>query len=415
MNHLLNNLNDLKNKLTNNYQFFVQKTRLHYVIEHVKKFSMAYILIILFLSFGIKDPQLFRPDQIINLIQNNIYIWVLCLGMLLIIIAGHIDLSVGTLLGFLGIISVQLYNLVGNSAGSIILTTLIIILVGLILGLMQGFLVGYGKIPAFIVTLGGLMLFRGLQLWITNGQTFLIDGKYDSYYVQFVIGSIPDVKINNFSVFSFLFFVISVIVVILLRLWGRRNKTKFKLKTQNIILFIASQIITVLLFLGVGVVIALSSRGMQWFVFYSILIIVVFVFLTQNTTFGRSVYAIGGNKKAAALSGINIKRNTTIIFGIMGALAGFAAIIYTGYTTSAASNVGEEFALNIISAVFIGGASVSGGVGTVVGTILGAALLQTIDQAMTIANSTVAIKNVIKGLILIAAVGWDVFSNRKTR
>ncbi|WP_051619050.1 ABC transporter permease subunit [[Mycoplasma] collis] len=423
MNKLINSLSEIRNKFSyfkkeslNKYKNFVQKTKLNYVFDHIKKFSMAYILLIIFFSFGIRDPELFRPDQIINLLKSNIYIWVLSLGMLLIIIAGHIDLSVGTFLGFLGVISVPLYNKIGDSLGSVILVIFITILLGALFGLAQGLLIGYGKIPAFVVTLGGLLLFRGLQLVVTNGATFNITNGFDSYYVQFVIGSVPDIRINNsFSIFSFLFFVVVTVIVVLLRIFGRLNKKKFGLKIQNFILFIISQIVTVIIFLAMGLIIALSTSGMQWFILYSIILIILFVFLTQNTTFGRSIYAMGGNKKAAALSGINIKRNTTIIFVIMGALIGFGSIIFTANVNSAASGIGEDFALNVISAVYIGGASVSGGIGTVLGTIIGAGLLQTIDQAMRIANSSVAIQNIIKGIILIAAVGWDVFSNRKTR
>ncbi len=152
---------------------------------------------------------------------------------------------------------------------------------------------------------------------------------------------------------------------------------------------------------------------MKYFVLYTGIALALFTFLTQNTAFGRSVYAIGGNRKAAKLSGVNVKRTTMIIFVIIGALAGFSSIIYTATFSSATSSRGDDLALDVISVVFTGGASVYGGIGTVSGTILGTSIIGVINQGLLVLNVESSQKNIIKGLILVSVVGWDVLSNKK--
>lgn len=415
LNIVRNKISEIKKHWSQSLDNFLVKTKLNYVLDNIKKNSMYYILLILFVVFAIiTKGDFLNPLQIINLIQANAYIWILSLGMLLIIIAGHIDLGAGKLTVFLGVVAANLYSQFNQNIAA---TVIVVLIIGFLIGLIQGLLVGYGKIPAFVVTLGAYLVFKGASTHLSGGSspTFLID---DSI-VALTYSSFPDVNLGTesdpFYIIAFLLFLISAFVITGLRFYGRKKRAMYGLKNQNIFVFIFTQIITFALTLAIGLWIAFSLKGLQLYILYTLIIIVFFAFLTQFTTFGRSIYAIGGNKKAAELSGINIKKNTTILFIIMGVLSAIAAFVMLGVTFSVSAANGEEYALNAISSVFIGGASVSGGIGNVSGTIAGALILQSIDQAFTINNIPAPIQQVIKGLILVGAVSWDVFSNRKTR
>lgn len=404
-------IDNIKQMLAPKTAAISEKMKLQLISSHLKKFSMVYILILLIAIFaGITDGTLLTPDTILLLLKNNSYITILAMGMLLVILSGNIDLSIGTLVGFLSILSITIYNVTGNIIVTFLLTTLI----GTAFGILQGFLIGYIGIPAFIVTLGGFLAFQGAQLAYTKGASFAPTNIAGFQYG--VIGAIPDIQIgNSFWVFSFLIFLFAGFLVVALRFFGYTSKKRAGLKTSKLWIFLLNQLIIFALFIGFGLEMALSRTGVLYYVIYVLIFIILFTFITQNTTFGRAVYAIGGNKKAAKLSGVNIKRTTFWIFVIMGALGGFSGVIFAGIAASATSNSGGDLALNVISAVFIGGASVYGGIGTVAGTVIGSSLLQVINQGMVIKNLLTAEQYIVKGIILIAAVGWDVMINKKNR
>ncbi|AJC49725.1 sugar ABC transporter permease [Mesomycoplasma flocculare] len=380
-------------------------------LHHLKKFSMLYIFLLVFVIFlGITKGTLLQANTFTLLFQNNSYIIILAMGMLLVILSGNIDLSVGTLVGLLGLFSVYIYN---NTGQSIWLTFILTTLIGAIIGFMQGWLIGYGNIPAFIVTLGGFLAFKGAQLVYSNGATLTPIGSVDSTYIKGTIGGIPDLKIGPIWMFSLFLPLILGAIIVALRTWGYYTKRKFGIKVQNIIIFLIIQVIIFSLFLACGIIFSLGDKSMRYYVLYVGIALALFTFLSQNTAFGRSVYAIGGNRKAALLSGVNVKRTTMIIFIIIGALAGFSSIIFTATYSSATSSRGDDLALDVISVVFTGGASVYGGIGSVSGTILGTSIIGVINQGLLVLNVAESQKYIIKGLILVAVVGWDVLSNKK--
>ncbi|WP_215780072.1 sugar ABC transporter permease [Mesomycoplasma hyorhinis] len=413
-----NHFNNVSRQLHNfkkNWRHFLKNTKTGYYVDeslhHLKKFSMLYIFVIIFAIFlGITNGTLLQPDTFSLLFQNNAYIIILAMGMLLVILSGNIDLSVGTLVGLLGLFSVYIYN---NTGQSIWLTFILTTLIGAAIGLIQGYLIGYGNIPAFIVTLGGFLAFKGAQLFYSGGSTLTPIGSRSSTYITGTIEGIPDIQVGSVWIFSLILPIIFGAIIVGLRVWGYFSKQKFGIRTQNIYIFIVIQIIIFLLFTGSGVIFGLGTKSMKYFVLYTGIALALFTFLTQNTAFGRSVYAIGGNRKAAKLSGVNVKRTTMIIFVIIGALAGFSSIIYTATFSSATSSRGDDLALDVISVVFTGGASVYGGIGTVSGTILGTSIIGVINQGLLVLNVESSQKNIIKGLILVSVVGWDVLSNKK--
>ncbi|QJB71425.1 sugar ABC transporter permease [Mycoplasma sp. 1654_15] len=397
------------------WNYFLKNHKYGYYVDnglhHLKKFSMLYIFLIIFCIFlGITNGTLLQPNTFTLLFQNNSYIIILAMGMLLVILSGNIDLSVGTLVGLLGLFSVTIYN---NTGQSIWLTFILTTIIGAAIGLIQGFLVGYGNIPAFIVTLGGFLAFKGAQLLYSNGGTLSPIGGGSSTYITGTIRGIPDIQVGTVWIFSLILPIIFGAIIVSLRVWGYFSKQKFGIRTQNIFIFAAIQTIIFLLFLACGIIFGLGSNPMRYFVLYIGIALALFTFLTQNTSFGRAVYAIGGNRKAAKLSGVNVKRTTMIIFIIIGALAGFASIVYTATFSSATSSRGDDLALDVISVVFTGGASVYGGIGSVSGTILGTSIIGVINQGLLVLNVQESQKNIIKGLILVSVVGWDVLSNKK--
>lgn len=406
MKNLQKNLQNSKDKFTE----FTRWSKLDIVLNNIKKFSMIYLILVLCIYFYFDTKgQILQPNQFLNLIKNNAIVIILSFGMLLVIISGNIDLSVGTLTGFLAIISVQVLN----ATKSVPLTFLALLLIGALVGLVQGFLVGYFKIPAFIVTLAAFLIFQGSQLALTNGTTILISPELQDSLNAWVIQSFPDVKVNGIYVVSLLIFISLAVLIVLMRVLGYLAKKRTGLKTTNIYSFIISQIIIFSLIIAMGILVSISDYGLQMFLFYILIFTAIFVFLTQNTVFGRSVYAIGGNKKSAQLSGISIKLNTTIIFIIIGALAGFAGVVLSAINGAGLVGQGNDTALAVISSVFVGGASVSGGLGTVSGTLMGAGLIGIITQWMLINNFPAANQAIAKGIILLLAVSWDIFNNRK--
>ena len=359
---------------------------------HFRKYSMYYILAFILGVFAMTtDLKNLNPENVVTVFSSNTYILIIGLGMLLVIVGGYIDLSVGAMLGFVGALSVQIYN---QFNGNILLTLIFTIAFGMAFGLFQGFLIGYLKMPAFIVTLGGMLLFQGLLLTITDSKTLMLAG--NSSYVEFVKASMPDVKVGNLNIFSFLIIFLGGLASSLLMFLGRQTKYRYGIALDGRIAFLIKQFCTIALFTVFAYMIGSSARGLQYYMIWIIALVVFFIFLTQNTTFGRKVFAMGGNKKAAALSGINTKLTTVYIFMIIGALASFAAIIHTGEMVSATPSAGSGYELDVISSVFVGGASMQGGVGNVPGTVIGGLILGFINNGMNLMNYAADLQKLLK-------------------
>lgn len=384
------------------------------ISSHVKKFSMFYILGIILAIFAITTKGLnLKSDAFMSVIHNNTYVLIIGLGMLLVIVAGYIDLSVGSMMGFIGAMSIIVFNAIGNMP----LTIIIIVIMGACFGIVQGVLIGYFKLPSFIVTLGTMLLFQGLILTIT--KSLVLSPNADIYgkskYIEFITGSMPDIKVGNFYIFAFILIIAMGLVSVMLMTLGRNKKAKYGLVTDSIMVFSLKIVFMIGMFGIVAFYIATSLFGLRYYLIYVLILVALFIFITQNTTFGRKIYAIGGNKKAAMLSGINASRVTMYIFTLNGAMVGFAAIVFTGIMTAASPLVPSQgYELDIISSVFLGGASNSGGIGTVSGTFIGGLILGYINNGMALMNLQADTRKVVKAVVLLAAVGYDIYSNRKS-
>ena len=390
------------------------RTILNNISKHIKKYSMFYVLasIIVFFAISTKGVSLGSANFVDNIIMNNTYIYIIGLGMLLVIIGGYIDLSVGTMMGFLGAISIMIFNMTENILATLLLT----IMFGVGIGFINGILIGYFKMPAFIVTLGGMLLFSGLTLIVTKSETLtpISDIFGNSDYIKFVTGAMPDIKIGKFFLFSFLIVFTLGIGAVWLMIIGRTKKAKYGLVTDSKFSFITKTIFIISMFAIVAFFAGNSTFGLRYYLLYIMVLIALFIFITQNTSFGRKVYAIGGNKAAAELSGISVGRTTTYIFMIVGAMVGFASIIFTGVMTAASPQVASAgYELDVISSVFVGGASMAGGVGSVSGTFIGGLVLASIRNGFDLMSISAPMQSVIKAIVLLGAVGYDIYSNRK--
>ncbi|MGI6854826.1 multiple monosaccharide ABC transporter permease [Mesorhizobium sp. 1B3] len=373
---------------------------------------LALIAIMVFFQFT-TNGTLFKPVNLTNLVLQNSYIIIMALGMLLVIVAGHIDLSVGSVSGFVGAVAAVLMVRYGFNP---ILAGLICLIVGGLIGASQGYWIAYMKIPSFIVTLAGMLVFKGLSLALLGGQSV---GPFPREFQLLSAGFIPDVigpiTIGSVTLHSTTLVIGIAIVAAMLyfSLKSRRNREKHGYEAEPFALFVVKNtlISAIVLFL---VYMMASYKGLPNVLIVMGVLIALFVFVTKRMTFGRRVYAMGGNVKAAALSGIKTERLTFSIFVIMGVLSALAGLIFAARLNTATPKAGLGFELDVIAAVFIGGASAMGGVGQVAGAVIGAFIMGVMNNGMSIMGVNIDWQQVIKGLVLLGAVVFDVYNKNKT-
>jgi len=399
------------------------------LVRFVKSNLRDYVLLLALLAIMVffqitTHGTLFMPVNVTNIILQNSYIVIMALGMLLIIIAGHIDLSVGQVSGFIGGFAACLLTGAMPFATSIGLpfkfdtysTIAICIALGAAIGGLQGYFVAYHKIPAFIVTLAGMLVFRGLELQELNGASI---GPFPPSFQALSNGYIPD--IFGFQAFGAPFNLLAVLIgiaVTALMVWSnfreRKNQQDHGLAEEPDLIFYGRNLLIAVAFIGFAVLMA-RYKGLPNVLVVMFALIALFVFVTTRTTFGRRVYAMGGNEKAAKLSGINTERMTFLIFTIMGALAALAGLIFAARLNVASPKAGLGFELDVIAACFIGGAAVTGGVGKVVGAVIGAFIMGVMNNGMSIMSIDIGWQFVIKGVVLMFAVFLDVYYKDKAR
>jgi putative multiple sugar transport system permease protein len=350
---------------------------------------------------------LFQPLNLTNLILQNSYIIVMALGMLLVIVAGHIDLSVGSVSGFVGAVAAVLmveYNL--NFA----LTALICLVAGAAIGAAQGYWVAFYKIPAFIVTLAGMLVFRGLTLVVLGGASV---GPFPPEFQLLSTGFIPDpFGGESLKILSLILGLAMALTLLFVKVTGRAARTKHGMENEPLTFFLVKNLVFVAMIAAFSYLLA-SYRGLPNVLIVMLVLMLLYDFVTSKTTVGRRVYALGGNEKAARLSGINTERLTFYTFINMGVLAALAGLIFAARLNTATPKAGLGFELDVIAACFIGGASASGGVGKVLGAVIGAFIMGVMNNGMSIMGIGIDWQQVIKGLVLLAAVFFDVYNKKK--
>ena len=388
---------------------------------------LALVLIMLFFQY-FTNGVLFKPVNLTNIILQNSYIIVMALGMLLVIVAGHIDLSVGSVSGFVGALAAML--MVGWDfppelafLANPFVAGAICLLAGALIGAAQGYLIAYYRIPAFIVTLAGMLIFKGLSLAILAGKSV---GPFPAEFQLLSAGFIPDVigpttmpwlaENGQNVVLHTSTMVIAIVAVVGMVFFSIRTRSRRKSRGYDVepfSLFVIKNVVIAALVMFFAYMLA-SYRGLPNVLVVMAVLIAFFVFLTKRLTFGRRIYALGGNLKAAALSGVKTERTTFYIFAIMGALAALAGMIYAARLNSATPKAGQGLELDVIAAVFIGGASALGGVGQVAGAVIGAFIMGVMNNGMSIMGVNIDWQQMIKGVVLLAAVFFDLYNKNRS-
>jgi len=373
------------------------------------------LLIMAFFEF-MTSGVLLAPVNITNLILQNSYIVIMALGMLLIIVGGNIDLSVGSIVGFVGAIAATM--MVDYKMPWVPVVGLSLLL-GAVIGAAQGYFVAFAKIPSFIVTLGGMLIFRGLTGNILLGQFV---GPFPKDFQGISSGFIPDALTGLFTdgtIFgagfrwgSMLLGLAGAVFLIFssARRWKREKE--HTLETEPFAFFVVKNAIFALLIVGFSYLLA-SYRGLPNVLVTMGALILLYTFVTTRMTIGRRIYALGGNRLAAQLSGIRTERLIFATFVNMGVLAALAGLIVAARLNSATPSAGNSFELDVIAACFIGGASASGGVGKVMGVVIGAFVMGVMNNGMSILGIGIYWQYVVKGCVLLAAVYVDVYQKNR--
>ena len=385
---------------------------LRFVKSNIRDYALLLSLLVIMVFFQFTTSgTLFKPVNMTNLILQNSYIVIMALGMLLIIVAGHIDLSVGSVSGFVGAVAAVM--MVPWKMDPFV-TMLACLALGAAIGGAQGYFVAYHRIPAFIVTLAGMLIFKGLALTVLGGASV---GPFPRQFQLLSSGYVPDVFNITFmgGPFNLLALIIGAVVtavIIYFNIKERREQQAHGLAEEPHIIYLGRNVLIAGAFLGFTFLMA-RYKGLPNVLIVMFALIALFVFLTTRTTFGRRVYAMGGNEKAAKLSGINTERMTFMIFVIMGALAGLAGLVFAARLNVATPKAGAGFELEVIAACFIGGAAVTGGVGKIIGAVIGAFIIGVMNNGMSIMGIGIDYQFVIKGAVLMLAVFLDVYYKNK--
>jgi putative multiple sugar transport system permease protein len=376
--------------------------------ENIRQYSMLIALIAIMIFFQvITDGALMKPLNLTNLVLQNSYVVILALGMLLVIVAGNIDLSVGSVAAFSGAVAAVL---IVNYDVNFAVAMAICLVIGAAIGTMQGYFVAYIKIPAFIVTLAGMLIFRGLTLVLLEGQSI---GPFPPEFQALSSGFIPDpLGASGMRVTTLIIGALISVFLVFLDFRGRQNQKKYGFAVSPFYLFLLKNLLVVGAIMGLSYLLA-SYNGLPNVLIVLGVLIALYAFVTNRTVLGRRIYALGGNQKAAKLSGVNTERLTLYTFINMGILAAIAGMIITARLNSATAKAGTGFELDAIAATFIGGASATGGIGTVFGAVIGAFIMGTLNNGMSILGVGIDWQQAIKGIVLLIAVFFDVYNKNK--
>ena len=376
--------------------------------NNLRAYGLVLSLVVIMVFFQIEtDGTLFQPLNLTNLILQNSYIIVMALGMLLVIVSGHIDLSVGSVSGFVGAVAAVLMV---NHGVHFVVATILCLILGGVIGAAQGYWVAFYKIPSFIVTLAGMLVFKGLALAVLEGSSV---GPFPDTFQLLSTGFIPDpFHGETLRVTSLVAGILMALVLLVSKVRGRAERVKHGMESEPAILFMVKNLVFASMIAAFSYMLA-SYKGLPNVLIVMLLLMLIYDCVTSRTTLGRRIYALGGNEKAARLSGIKTERLTFYTFINMGMLSALAGLIFAARLNTATPKAGLGFELDVIAACFIGGASASGGVGKVLGAVIGAFIMGVMNNGMSIMGIGIDYQQVIKGLVLLAAVCVDVYNKKK--
>ncbi len=386
------------------------------VLDVVKKYTMILMLVLVTLVFQWgTGGKLLKPQNLSNLIAQNAYVFVLATGMLLCILTGgNIDLSIGSVVCFVGAVGVSLME---KKNLNMFAAIGVMIVIGILIGAWQGFWIAFVKIPPFITTLAGMLIFRGLSNVVLEGMTVaiksetfisLFGGGKDCYFKDF-LGTGQGLNIT-----CLVAGIVIAVIYVLIQVFDRVSKQRKGYTVEALTPMIIKTVLIVAVLVWFFYQLA-NYKGIPTVLAWVVAIILIYGYITSNTTIGRYFYAVGGNQKATELSGINTKMVFFRAYTNMGFLAAIAGMITVARMTSAQPTYGQNYEMDAIGSCFIGGASAYGGIGTVPGVIVGALLMGIINQGMSIMGVDMNWQKVIKGLVLLAAVIFDVVSKKENK
>ena len=382
---------------------------LRFVRAHIRDYALLLSLLAIMVFFQFTtNGTLFMPVNMTNIILQNSYIVIMALGMLLVIVAGHIDLSVGSVSGFIGAVAAVMMV---NWKVDPFVSVLACLALGAAIGGVQGYFIAYHKIPAFIVTLAGMLIFKGLALTVLGGASV---GPFPKEFQLLSSGYVPDIFGGSLNILALLIGVLVTAVIIYFNYRERLNQQAHGLAEEPDIIFYGRNLLIAIAFLGFSFLMA-RYKGLPNVLVVMFALIALFVFVTTNTTMGRRIYAMGGNEKATKLSGIDTEKLTFLIFVIIGALAALAGLVFAARLNVATPKAGLGFELDVIAACFIGGAATTGGVGKIIGAVIGAFIMGVMNNGMSIMGVGIDWQQVIKGPVLMLAVFLDVYYKNKAR
>ncbi|WP_417722765.1 multiple monosaccharide ABC transporter permease [Salipiger sp.] len=391
-----------------------------YLASHLREYGLLFALIAIMAFFQIvTDGTLLRAVNVTNLMLQNSYIIIMALGMLIVIVSGNIDLSVGSVMGFIGALAAVM---IVEGDMPVLVTVVVCLVAGGVIGAAQGYWVAYWKIPSFIVTLAGMLVFRGLSLWLLEGQSV---GPFPKEFQIIANGFVPDIFPAGFgtalagifgarqvNVLALGTGIVAAAAIVWIGMRARARNKAYGIEDEPRSFFVARNVIVSAALIFILYKLA-TFRGLPNVLITMGVLTVIYAFLTENTVIGRRVYALGGNEKAAKLSGIKTERLTFLAFVNMGILAAAAGLVFAARLNTATPKAGFALELDVIAAVFIGGASMSGGVGKIVGAVVGAFLMGVLNNGMSIMGIGIDYQQMIKGLVLLAAVIFDVYNKQK--
>jgi len=381
---------------------------------NIRDYGMYIALFVIMLFFTVTTNGLFiSPRNISNLLNQTGYIAVLAVGMTLVIVIRHIDLSVGFLSGLLAALAA-----IALTKG---LPVYVVIPLAMVLGIGAGcltaFLVAQLGIPAFVATLGGWLWYRGLLLLVLAGTgTVIIENKI---FNDIGNGFIPDIPGLDFFLpgqhkLTLLLGIAAIVLFIIGQINGRKQKMAYHFEVLPMNLFILKLVFVSALLAAITWVLA-GYNGLSWTVVIMLIVVGIYHFMTTSTVLGRHIYAVGGNPEAAQLSGVNVKRITFLVFMSMGMLAALGGMMFASRLRSATPQAGQLLELDCIAAAFIGGASPAGGIGTILGSLIGALVYMSLTNGMNLMGTDIALQYIVRGLVLAAAVIFDVTTRRTSR
>lgn len=379
--------------------------------NNIRQYGMVIALAFIMGLFQITTQGImFKPMNVTNLVLQNSYVLILAIGMLLIIITGGIDLSVGSVAAFVGAVSAVL--MVDHNM-PVLYAMLIGVLIGALAGAFQGYFIAFLRIPAFIVTLGGMLIFRGFTMAMLQGQT---KAPFAKSFQALAAGYLPfmELRWGSLNVIALGTGVLLSFILAAVMLNSRRNKKKYHFEVIPLWLDIA-KIVVIMVGINLLTYKFAGYNGLPIILIILVALILIYTFFTERTIAGRHIYALGGNEKAARLSGVKTDMVKFWVYVNMGVLSAIAGLIVAGRLNAATPKAGTGFELDAIGACFIGGASTSGGIGTVMGTIVGGFVMAVLNNGMSIMGVSVDWQQSIKGIVLLGAVCFDVYTKSRSQ